>query len=140
MPQGNRRKSRELVLQVLFQAEFGEGASLQDRLAYFQQSFPIHQEVLEYARHLLSHLENEMSHIDSRIESLSQNWSLKRMSLVDKNILRLAASELMYSKDTPPKVIINEAIELAKQYSSQDAYQFINGILDRLSSDKSAGV
>lgn len=135
MPQGNRRKSRELALQVLFQAEFGEGAALGDRLDYFRQSFSIKTEVLEYSQHLLKAIESQLPDIDAKLQAASQNWKLERMSLVDKNILRLAASELLHSKDTPPKVVINEAIELAKQYSSQESHQFINGILDRLSSE-----
>lgn len=133
MASGNRRKSRELALQVLFQAEFGENVKLQDRLAYFQQSFSIDAEVLNYAKHLLKGIENEMAAIDSKLQSLSKNWKLERMSLVDKNILRLAAFEILYSKEAPPKVVINEAIELAKQYSGEDAYQFVNGLLDALS-------
>ncbi len=135
MPQGNRRKSRELAIQVLFQAEFGEGTALGDRLDYFRQSFSIKPEVLEYCQHLLKSIETHLSDIDAKLQATSQNWKLERMSLVDKNILRLAACELLYSKDAPPKVIINEAIELAKQYSSQESHQFINGILDRLAAE-----
>lgn len=136
MASGNRRKSRELALQVLFQAEFGDPKPLKERLSYFQQSFSIKPEVLEYTLFLLAGIDSECDKIDAQLQSLSKNWKLERMSLVDKNILRIAAYELLHGKDTPPKVVINEAIEMAKQYSSLDAFQFINGVLDALSLEK----
>ena len=87
---------------------------------------------LAYAKILLIGIQEQRIEIDNQLQTLSKNWKLERMSLVDKNILRLAAFEILFTKDTPNKVVINEAIELAKQYSSQDSFQFINGILDRL--------
>lgn len=131
MAAGNRRKSRELALQVLFQGEFVSQLSVEDRLSYFIQSFPIDESILTYARTVLNGIEENREKIDAKISSLSQNWKLERMSLVDRNILRMAIYEITIGKGAPPKVAVNEAIELAKQYSSEESFQFINGILNR---------
>jgi N utilization substance protein B len=133
---GNRRKSRELALQVLFQKEFVEGSSLVERLGYFRESFAISDEVLEYARHLLQFIEENSDKIDAKIREKSLNWSLERISKVDLCILRLGTTELMMPKEIPPKVAINEAIELAKKYGNTDSAGFINGILNEQLKDQ----
>lgn len=131
MAAGKRRKSRELALQVLFQSEFGSELTMEDRLSYFVQSFPIEASTLTYSRELLSGIEKNRTQIDQQIQKLSQNWKLDRMSLVDRNILRIALYEITIGQGAPPKVAVNEAIEMAKQYSSEESFQFINGILNR---------
>ena len=70
--------------------------------------------------------------IDRLIEGVSENWRLERMSIIDRNILRMASFELIYCEDIPPKVTLNEAIDLGKEYGSEDSGSFINGILDRI--------
>lgn len=135
MAAGNRRKSRELALQVLFQGEFGSQLTVEDRLSYFVQSFPIENSILSYSREVLNGIQENREKIDAKIQSLSQNWKLERMSLVDRNILRIALFEIQIGKGAPPKVAVNEAIELAKQYSSEESFQFINGILNKAFSE-----
>jgi N utilization substance protein B len=127
---GNRRKSRELALQVLFQGEFVSGVLATDRLEYFKDSFAIEWEVLDYARVLLTRFTEHQEKIDSQIRTKSTNWSLERMSKVDLCILRLAMAELIPPSDTPHKVVANEAIELAKKYGNTDSASFVNGVLD----------
>jgi N utilization substance protein B len=73
--------------------------------------------------------------IDRRLEKYSEHWRLSRMSTVDRNILRMAVFELLYYRETPPKVVINEALEVAKKYSTQESVAFLNGILDRIKAE-----
>lgn len=126
----NRRKSRELALQALFQGEFVQDSPLLDRLNYFKESFAIEDEVLEYAQQILQKMDAHGDQINGIIREKSTNWSLERMSKVDLCILRLALSEIIGQLDVPHKVVINEAIELAKKYGNTESAAFINGILD----------
>lgn len=129
----SRRKSRELALQVLFQDEFQLGIGYQESLANFAEAFSEQRQNFEYAELLLNGVKSKQQEIDQKIQSFSRQWSLERMSLLDKNILRIACFELMYLRDdVAPAVVIDEAIEMAKTYSSTDSSGFINGILDPL--------
>jgi transcription antitermination protein NusB len=127
---GNRRKSRELALQVLFQGEFVSHTKVVDRLGYFRETFAISDDVLGYAEIILRRFEDNQANIDTQIRQKSTNWSLERMSKVDLCILRLALAEMVSPADTPHKVVINEAIELAKKYGNTESAAFINGVLD----------
>ena len=127
---GKRRKAREIVLQSLYEAEFSELSSemiLENQTSRRSSS----SETVEYARELFSMTLANIDALDEKIASALKNWELGRISLVDKNILRFALSEILYFPQVPSKVIINEAIEIAHKYSSQDAGKFVNGILDR---------
>jgi N utilization substance protein B len=129
-----RRRAREVALQLLYQNDVGgedtldtlEGTSR--RLAGKRKD----PEVEAYARELLRETLGRRGEIDDALASLSEHWKLHRMSAVDRNILRLAGAELMYRPDIPPKVAINEAVELAKKYGDTDSPRFVNGILDSL--------
>jgi N utilization substance protein B len=128
-----RRQSREVALQVLFQLEFNPQLDLNVSFDYFATAFDRPTEALEYARFLVEGIQKNATRIDSIIHDNSKNWSLTRMSLVDKNILRVATFELHFAAaDVPPKVAINEAIEIAKKYGGQDTPQFVNGLLDEM--------
>lgn len=127
---GKRRKAREIVLQSLYEAEFSDLSSeeiLENQTTRRSSS----SETVEYARELLSMTLAKIDELDEKIASVLKNWEINRISLVDKNILRFALSEILYFPQVPSKVIINEAIEIAHKYSSQDAGKFVNGILDR---------
>jgi N utilization substance protein B len=89
-------------------------------------------ETIEYARLLFSKTLETSAELDEKIRSVVKNWEMDRISIVDKNILRFALCEILYFPDVPPKVSLNEAIEIAHKYSSLDAGRFVNGILDRL--------
>jgi N utilization substance protein B len=126
-----RRKAREVALQVLYQLDVvnihaGEAMDL------FWGNFEASEETKEFSSHLVQGAWNHRDEIDKLIISCSENWSLGRMSRVDRSILRLAAFELLYCQDIPPKVTLNEAIDLGKTYGSENSGSFINGILDAI--------
>lgn len=129
---GQRRQSRELALQVLFQKEYVPDMNLETRLNYFKEHFTIEAEVAQYAEILARGVETHQQEIDKTIASHSEHWSLSRMSLVDLNIMRIAAFEILKAKDVPVKVAINEAIELSRKYGNFDSPAFVNGVLNDL--------
>ena len=90
--------------------------------------------VREFARTLIDGCWQHRASLDETIGAVAENWDIHRMAVVDRNILRLAAYELLFVEDVPPKVSINEAIDLAKRYSTADSGAFVNGILDRIRS------
>ena len=128
---GKRRKAREIVLQSLYEAEFSDlgWEEILESQTRRRASTP---ETVEYARSLFSKTLETEAELDEKIGTVLENWEMKRISLIDKNILRFALCEILYFPDVPPKVTINEAIEIAHKYSSQEAGKFVNGILDRL--------
>jgi N utilization substance protein B len=92
----------------------------------------------DFSRSLLEKCVAEMNNIDSRLQSVIEHWRLNRVSLIDRNLLRLAATELFFFDDIPPKVTINEYIEIAKVYGDKDSPAFINGILDKVAKTMSS--
>jgi N utilization substance protein B len=127
---GKRRKAREVVLQALYEAEFSDRpwTEILDGLAQDRESTP---RTVEYASELLEKVHASVADLDQTIRSSLNNWALDRISLIDKNILRMALAEILFFPDVPSRVIINEAIEIAHKYSSREAGKFVNGILDR---------
>ena len=129
---GNRRFSRELVIQFLYLTEMNEG-EIASQLEAFWESNPNKDEgVQTFTEDILNNIFEHKKEIDARLEKYSDNWTLSRMTVIDRNLLRMAASELMYSKAVPPKVAIDEAVEIAKRFGTADSPNFINGILDRI--------
>ena len=129
---GKRRKSRILALMMLYELEFrpGDGERV---LTEFWQDHPRESgEIQAFADSLVRGTLEHSPEIDRLIAVNTAHWSLARMALVERNILRLAAYELRYRHDIPEKVAINEAIELAKLYGSQESGAFVNGILDQI--------
>jgi N utilization substance protein B len=104
-------------------------------LARYCESFPYQQDIIDYTRMLLSGIERERNAIDGHIRSASENWRIDRLTYVDINILRIGIYEMLFSEDVPPKVAIDEAIEIGKKYGSEDSQDFINGVLDRVLKD-----
>jgi len=131
---GLRRKSRELALQFLFSHDFQEFSDSPEAVALdfdlFCQAFDIGEKALPYGRQLIEGICQHLVEIDNLLAAHSHNWRVERMSLVDRNILRIAVFELQYIDDAPAQVAINEALEIAKRYSIEDSVSFINGILD----------
>jgi N utilization substance protein B len=129
---GNRRFSRELVIQFLYLTEMNEG-EIEDQLKTFWENNSCKEEdVRSFAEDILNDIFDHKKEIDTRLEKYSDNWTLSRMAVIDRNLLRMAASELMYSKNVPPKVAIDEAVEIAKKFGTADSPNFINGVLDRI--------
>ncbi|OGC07246.1 transcription antitermination factor NusB [candidate division WOR-1 bacterium RIFOXYA2_FULL_36_21] len=124
---GKRTTGRRLAMQALYEADFGLAKVLEiiERLSKEENMI---EESLSFAKHLACGAFDKKDEIDSIIKKHSKDWPIERMSGVDRNILRVALYELIFTK-TPPQVVINEALELAKKYSSFEAAKFINGIL-----------
>jgi transcription antitermination protein NusB len=131
---GTRRLSRELALQVLFQQEFTTSQKgVESGLEDFRHSFDADPDVWNYALEILKGVEKNHSAIDALIQGVSSHWKLKRMALVDLNIMRVAVFELKYmNQSVPAAVVINEAIEISKKYGTVDSAAFVNGILDQI--------
>jgi N utilization substance protein B len=128
---GKRTKARERALQALYQIDVA-ATDIDETLTRFWRSFePAEREVQELAELLVRGVHRERLALDERIEGASTNWRVDRMARVDRNALRLAVFELVET-DVPVKVIINEAIELAKKFGSESSGAFVNGVLDRI--------
>ena len=121
-----RREAREFVLSVLYQREFTE-TTLADLLA---DAAPGDQE--EYIRFTLDGIVEHQPEIDRMIGERTVGWRFDRLALIDRNILRIGVFELLYSDDVPPEVAMDEAVELAKRFGTEQARLFVNGILDRI--------
>ena len=134
-----RRRAREIALQVLYQLEISQGDPA-EVLNLYWENFRPSPKAREFCQKLVEGVRRSQEKIDPFIEENSENWSLKRMAAVDRNILRLATFELLYCPEIPFKATLNEAIELGKKFGSEDSGAFINGILDKIhSSLPSAG-
>lgn len=128
-----RRQSRELALQLLFQLEFDKDFQLKPTLSRFVTNFDIAKDTVDYSEPLLSGIITNMQEIDAVIQAASPHWKVPRMGTVDRNVIRIAVYELMFKTDEiPPKVAINEAIELGKKFGNTDSASFINGVLDQI--------
>jgi N utilization substance protein B len=126
-----RRKSRELALQALYQWNI----TRQDPFLILDQqkvNFSPADEEDEFAQQIIVGVLEHYNHIDELIEKFSEHWRLDRISIIDRNILRMAIFELLFREDIPPRVTLNEAIDLGKRFGSEDSSAFINGILDHI--------
>ena len=128
---GSRRKAREKALQILFQLDFRDDG-IEKICEEFWDENRVGDKVREFADKLARGTHANLDTIDRLIGSTAEHWSVKRLASVDRAILRWATYELLYMPDVPPKVTINEAIEIAKTFSTEESSGFINGILDRI--------
>ena len=127
---GTRRKSRELTLQMLFQCDMGKQTPQQVRQTFWREQGDVGADVQSFAEDLFRVATDRASEINSIIEGHAQHWRMERMAAVDRNLLRAAVAELLAFPDTPRAVVINEALEIARKFSSPESVQFINGVLD----------
>jgi N utilization substance protein B len=156
---GQRREARERAVQFLFQYDINPPANLDEALEQFwesQRAPAIAEEkagaswgekadlpppnaeemaVRAFADRLIRGVLEHRDDLDTRIKAHAQNWDLHRMAVVDRNILRLAVYEMAYREDIPPVVSINEAVDIAKKFSTQDSGKFVNGLLDKIKGD-----
>lgn len=128
---GKRRIARELALKFLYQSEFNPD-ELETQLAQFSERSGTQAEILEFMTVLVEKVFAHAEEVDILLKKFSDHWALDRMSMVDRNILRLGICELVFTTATPPKVAINEAVEIAKKFGTEDSPDFINGILDKV--------
>jgi N utilization substance protein B len=131
---GLRRTARECALQMLYEYDVGKHG-LDMILESFWEMNEQPDKVREFAGHLFTGTITRMKEIDRLIQAHSQNWRLSRMAAVDRNVLRLAVFELLSDVKTPDTVVINEALEIAKKFSTNESAQFVNGILDSIKND-----
>ena len=128
---GKRRSSRELALKFLYQFELNEG-DLDEQINLFLVRNSSPEDVENFMKELVLSLIGKIEEIDEIIQKFSDHWVLDRMTVIDRNILRMGTCELLFSFSTPPKVVINEAIDIAKKYGNEDSPEFINVILDKV--------
>jgi len=126
-----RTRARELALQFLYQVDLRG----RDLLPEAKDFFRLEEEdrtAREFAAQLVEGVSAHAEAIDAVIKDVAENWEIARMAVIDRNVLRMATYELLHCPDIPPKVAINEAIELGKRFSTQNSGKFINGILDKI--------
>ena len=128
---GKRRSSRELALKFLYQFELNAG-DLDEQIKLFLERNSSQEDVESFMKELVVSLIDKIEEIDEIIQKFSDHWVLDRMTVIDRNILRMGTCELLFIFSTPPKVVINEAIDIAKKYGNEDSPEFINGILDKV--------
>jgi N utilization substance protein B len=129
---GGRRRSRELALQVLYQLDMTGEQDWRTAFDLFCGSFEAPEPLKDFAMRLVEGVRANMERIDVLMREHSENWRLERMSRVDRNILRMAVFELLYCEDIPPRVTLNEAVDLGKRYGTEESGAFINGVLDNI--------
>jgi len=127
---GTRRKSRELALQMLFQADMGKQTPETVRQTFWRERGDVAPDIQGFAEDLFRVATDRGEEINKLIEAHAEHWRMDRMSAVDRNILRAAVAELLAFPATPRAVVINEALEIARKFSSPESVQFINGVLD----------
>ncbi len=130
---GKRRKSRELAMQMLFQADVGKQTPDQVRQSFWKAREEDDVDTRGFTEDLFRVATVREEEIDGLIEKHSANWRIARMPAVDRNVLRIAVAELLGFPGTPVPIVINEALEVAKRYSSPESLQFLNGVLDAIS-------
>jgi N utilization substance protein B len=129
---GRRRKAREVALQFLYQLDVSGDTEPGLPAAEFWSRHPVDAETRAFADELVFGTKQNQAKIDALLAQCAEHWDLERMAAVDRNILRAAAYELLWHPEVPPKVAINEAIEIAKKFGTQESSRFINGVLDRI--------
>ena len=134
-----RRKSRRRALEFLFSLEFTQ-YEWEEALDAFWETFETKQIVREYARKLIMGVNKYLAELDAHIDGALTNWSPERVGRIERNILRVAVYEIAYTDDVPLKVAINEAIEIAKAYGTDESAGFVNAVLDKLKSTTFADV
>lgn len=131
----NRRKARELALQILYQLDFLYERPTSESLKSLILSSEQSENIQGFTEELIRGTIENLGEIDRVIQEAAEHWKVERMSAVDRNILRFTVYEIMYRKDIPAAVTINEALEIAKRYSTAESAPFINGLLDKIAQD-----
>ena len=131
---GARREGREAAVQFLYQRDLNAGSST-ETLDEFWELRPANKKVREFGLAIAEGVLAHQADIDDRIRQTASNYELHRIAAVDRNILRIAIFEMLYCPDVPPVVSINEAIEIAKRFGSDESGRFVNGVLDRIRGD-----
>ncbi|HYO94256.1 MAG TPA: transcription antitermination factor NusB [Polyangiaceae bacterium] len=131
---GARTTAREAALQMLFALD-ATTAGIEHVIANFWRETPGDAEGRAYADDLVRCIARDLAETDAAIRNASQNWRLERMTRVDRNVLRLGAWELLHRSEVPRAVILDEAVEVAKRFGTEESGAFVNGVLDRIADD-----
>jgi transcription antitermination protein NusB len=129
---GKRREGREAAVQFLYQHDLNKTENDADALAEFWKLRESTARTREFATELINGVLANNEAIDERIKKVTANYELHRIAVVDRNILRVAIYEMLYTSEVPPVVCINEAIEIAKRFGTEESGRFVNGILDKM--------
>ena len=127
-----RSRAREVALQVLYQIEQNSGFKPEQIQTFIDRRLLGDRELREFSEGLTRGVRENLPRIDALISKAAENWRIDRMAAIDRNIMRLGVFEMMFRAETPAKVAINEALKLAKRYSTAQSSRFVNGILDRI--------
>lgn len=131
---GDRHQAREIALQILYLTD-GCGFSLESAMETVMAS-PVSKSVKEFSQYLVDGVLEKQEEIDKILSHYTENWELSRMAVVDRNVLRLATLEILSHQTTPLSVVINEAIEIVKTYSTKESGKFVNGVLDQVKQER----
>jgi len=127
-----RTQAREFALKILYQAEITRREIKTTSDKFWSEFESIDKSIKEFSDRLTGGTQENLQSIDEKISAYATNWQIKRMAIIDRNVLRLGVFELLYASDIPPKVTINEAVDLAKKYGDLESSKFVNGILDKI--------
>ena len=127
-----RTLSRELALKILYQAEITRRDVLTAASVFWPEQEDVDPHVKDFTHRLIKGVETNQQVIDDKITKYATNWQIKRMAVIDRNILRMGVFEILFADDIPTKATINEAVELAKKYGDLESSKFVNGILDKI--------
>ena len=136
---GTRRKSRELTLQMLFQLDMGRQDREHVRQTFWNERKDLDEKIRAFADDLFGIACDRRKEIDQLIEANAEHWRMERMATVDRNLLRTGVAEFLGFPETPKPVVINEALEIARRYSTPESVHFINGVLDSVARQLTAG-
>jgi len=136
---GTRRKSRELALQMLFQLDMGKQSVEDVRKTFWNERRDLDEKVRGFADDLFRVAAERETEIDALIEKSAEHWRMDRMAAVDRNVLRCGVAEFLGFSETPKPVVINEALDIARRYSTPESVTFINGVLDSVAKELEAG-
>lgn len=131
---GKRRKSREHTLKILYRRDITKEDIDKIIKSYWEEN-KINSGITGFSEQLAKGTVSNLEKIDDYIGKVSEHWTIDRMGIIDRNILRIAVHELLFMEDIPPKVTIDEAIEIAKKFGTDDSADFVNGLLDKIKND-----
>ena len=127
-----RTLSREIALKILYASDVSNESITARSEDFWSNEEEVDGNVKEFADLIISGVEGHLSELDEVISKYASNWTIERMATIDRNVLRMATFELLFSDDVPPKVAINEAIDIAKKFGDKDSGKFVNGVLDKI--------
>ena len=127
-----RTKAREYALQILYAIDITKDEPKKCIERFWEDSDESSSQIKEFTEGVVLGVSAKLAHIDKMISKYATNWQLERMAVIDRNVLRFATYELLFMDDIPPKVSINEAIDIAKKFGGSDSGKFVNGILDKI--------